>query len=221
MVSEWTMTQSACTLDISDDESKTATREERGKENIPPIELNPVVTTAPATAATTEVPTSRKDMMTDEPRTPLGDLNPSEYFAEGCDATSVVLVAEDPADPANPANPVPSHAAETGILINHTPSVDFNFNAEITTSAEEHDDKLMAKSELSDLLLSVSSTLPIEHHHGVEAGLFEKCNGGRDGENAGPANIEIWESGSAKDEAGETGDAEMGMGMCESIFAEL
>lgn len=76
------------TLDISDDESKTRELDERGKENIPPSELQYV-----QPIATAHRHVSRNDMMTDEPRTPLGDLNASDYYAEGCDANSMIIVA--------------------------------------------------------------------------------------------------------------------------------
>ena len=70
------------TLDISDDESKAAKELDlRGKENIPPDTLAPHM-----------IPLSRRDVMTDEPRTPLGDLDASEYYAEGCDANMYIIV---------------------------------------------------------------------------------------------------------------------------------
>lgn len=203
----WTMAEQAGTLEISDDEGKTPTKDDNEKENVPPSELSPAARTAPTTAIATQAATSRRDMMTDEPRNPLGDLNPSDYYAEGCDATSVVLVAEDAAELEKPAA---SSVAED--LKGHTPSTDFNFNAELPAT-EEPQDKLMTKSELRSLLLGAASTLPSEPHD-IEAGLFDKCNEANDVENAEPADIEIWESGSAKDEGGE-------MEMGDSIFEEL
>ena len=82
------MEHSTCTLDISDDESRTNGKEDKGKENIPPFDHGPA-TVAPIT---TSVPASRKNLMTDEPRTPLGDLDASEFYAEGCDVNSYVLI---------------------------------------------------------------------------------------------------------------------------------
>jgi hypothetical protein len=77
------------TLDISDDESKVRERDERGKENIPPSELGLVAPIADIRPAT------RKDMMTDEARTPLGDLDAREFYAPGCDENSFIIVSED------------------------------------------------------------------------------------------------------------------------------
>jgi hypothetical protein len=217
VINEWTMTQSACTLDISDDESKTATREERGKENIPPNELGTMALAAPITIAPIQPATSRKDMMPDEPRTPLGDLNPSEYYAEGCDATSVVLVAEEVTEPEKPV------AAE--VLEAQTLSVDFNFNAEPVAADTGIQHNLMQHSELNNLLSSVAPILPPApaDHHNIEvgSGLFDQHRDHSDDvendENVEPTyqDIEIWESGSAKDEAGETDSVDCG------IFAEL
>ena len=146
-------------------------------------------------------------MMTDEPRTPLGDLNPSDYYAEGFDAASVVLVAEDVAEP---ERLVASDVAET--LKSQTLLTGSGSNAE-PSSTEGEQDKLMTASELGNLLLNAAPTLPSEHHD-FEAGLFNKCNDGDDAGVPEPADIEIWESGSANEDAGD-------MEARESIFSEL
>ena len=73
------------TLDISDDEGRRAEKDDRGKENIPPMDY-PSLSVGPTR------PLSRKDMMTDEPRTPLGDLDAAGFYAEGCDASSFIIV---------------------------------------------------------------------------------------------------------------------------------
>ncbi|MCJ1245614.1 hypothetical protein MMC30_002818 [Trapelia coarctata] len=77
------------TLDISDDESRLAAKDNRGKENIPPADFSSMANVQTVGA---NRPVSRKDMMTDEPRTPLGDLDSSEFYAEGCDASSYIIV---------------------------------------------------------------------------------------------------------------------------------
>ena len=77
------------TLDISDDESRVIAKDDRGKENIPPNEHHILPAISPAVLTG---PVSRKDMMTDEPRTPLGDLDAAEFYAEGCDSASYVIV---------------------------------------------------------------------------------------------------------------------------------
>jgi len=73
------------TLDISsDDESRAAAKDDRGKENIPPVD-GLVYSSAAVT-------TLRADMMTDEPRSPLGTLDAKDFYAEGCDASSYIIV---------------------------------------------------------------------------------------------------------------------------------
>ena len=90
------MQHSTQTLDISDDEERKAAKDDRGKENIPPAD-NMSLSMAPIT--TTNRPVHRSDMMTDEPRTPLGDLEASDFYAAGCDASSFVIIpAEKNAD---------------------------------------------------------------------------------------------------------------------------
>lgn len=81
------MEHKACTLDLSsDDESRVKARDDRGKENIPPVDgLNAPVRVVNATRA-------YADAMTEEVRSPLADLNASDYYAAGCDATSHFIV---------------------------------------------------------------------------------------------------------------------------------
>ena len=78
---------STCTLDISDDESRSAAKEDRGKENVPPMDSTAAAITIPVS-----MPASRKNLMTDEPRTPLGDLEATEFYAEGCDVNSYIII---------------------------------------------------------------------------------------------------------------------------------
>lgn len=81
------MEHKACTLDLSsDDESRVKARDDRGKENIPPVDgLNAPVRVATATRA-------YADLMTDEVRSPLADLNAASYYAAGCDTNSYFIV---------------------------------------------------------------------------------------------------------------------------------
>ncbi len=72
-------------LDISsDDESRAAAKDDRSKENVPPVD-GPVY----SSAAVTTLPA---DMMIDEPRSPLGTLDAKDIYAEGCDASSYIIV---------------------------------------------------------------------------------------------------------------------------------
>ncbi|MDI1485833.1 MAG: hypothetical protein OHK93_004022 [Ramalina farinacea] len=85
------MEHGACVLDISDDESGSPSKGDRdNKENIPPTGYT--VGTMP--------PVSRRDMMTDDVRAPLSSLDAKDFYADGCDATSVIFVPADDTDPA-------------------------------------------------------------------------------------------------------------------------
>ena len=83
------MEHSTGTLDISDDESSSLKGDKDNKENIPPVD-GPA-----AVASATQVSATRRDMMTDEIREPLGDLDAKDFYAEGCDASSCIVVAAE------------------------------------------------------------------------------------------------------------------------------
>ena len=104
------MEHSTCTLDISDDEAGSPFKGDKdNKENIPPID-------GPAAVLdiATQVTATRRDMMTDEPRKPLGDLVAQDFYAAGCDATSVILIhTEDADDNMNEKSPIVCNIAES------------------------------------------------------------------------------------------------------------
>lgn len=102
------MEHSTCTLDISDDESRAAAKQDKdNKENIPPVD-------GPAAVGfSTQLTSTRRDMMTDEPRNPLGDLDAKDFYAEGCDASSFIIVgAEDAVDGVDEKNTAVSNLPE-------------------------------------------------------------------------------------------------------------
>ena len=99
------MQHSTGVLDISDDESKQQETSSagRGKENVPPSELNLLLPTtrqqeSPAAAA-------RKSVMMEESRAPLGELNAADYYGDDCHAFSYAVVHDDDEDAENA--PVP------------------------------------------------------------------------------------------------------------------
>jgi hypothetical protein len=92
---------STCTLDISSDEEseRRASRdraEGRDKENIPPADdisqTSARFNTARAAAADFD------DMVVEKQRGPLAEMNVADYYAEGCDEASVVIVPGDEDD---------------------------------------------------------------------------------------------------------------------------
>ncbi|PBP20171.1 hypothetical protein BUE80_DR009028 [Diplocarpon rosae] len=102
------MEHGACTLDISSDEESAAReRESCGKENVPPgddVSQTRLAHSTPTASGhlkeASETKRSRKGRAQDEnsielDRAPLGDLAAEDFYAEGCDRSAVVIVAED------------------------------------------------------------------------------------------------------------------------------
>ncbi|KAJ5586721.1 uncharacterized protein N7459_002486 [Penicillium hispanicum] len=92
------MQHSTGVLDISDDEGKASAADGRGKENVPPSELGidlPRSLQADSLAATAA---ARKASKMEEDRSPLGELNASDYYPEGCNAFSYAVVYDDEND---------------------------------------------------------------------------------------------------------------------------
>ncbi|CAM1507809.1 Fc.00g046570.m01.CDS01 [Cosmosporella sp. VM-42] len=162
---------STCTLDISSDEEseRKASREKaegRDKENIPPVD------DVSQTSARRSPRQNIDDMVVEKERVALGEMNTADYFAEGCDETSVIIIpADDDEQPEQPLQ-VPVVA----------PAKDFKFAPETkpldpTPEPQQDIDTLMAKSDEGS----------------TKAAVLEPIEG--TGES-----FELWESGSAKDE---------------------
>ena len=79
-----------CVLDISSDEEaeQKRTRDDTDKENVPPMDD---VSQTARRAARVGV----DDMVVEKERIALGEMNTADYFADGCDETSVILVPAD------------------------------------------------------------------------------------------------------------------------------
>ncbi|KAL4894798.1 hypothetical protein BDV59DRAFT_164306 [Aspergillus ambiguus] len=88
------MQHSTGVLDLSDDE-RPSHASPRGKENIPPAELDIVL--APAAPSASSPATTRKSPAKDDdvPRSPLGELSAVDYYPDGCHAFSYAVVYED------------------------------------------------------------------------------------------------------------------------------
>lgn len=165
------MGHSTCTLDLSDDESKSRIVNDRGKENVPPLDMAAVITAPPA---------SRRDAMTDEPRTPLGDLAAEDFYAEGCDANSHVTIAGEDAPLDKPVtSSIDNILAGSSKLCN-----------EFTVEAPSSSSTLLRKAELDALIYGIE---PPKHEP-------EACNALDDNEDAA-TDIEIWESGSTQEDS--------------------
>jgi hypothetical protein len=194
-MNEWTMTQSATGLDISDDESKLshkkASSSDRGKENIDPNEMStPPMTRAMAAAAARAEEQEGNLKAKEEPRTPLEELNPAEFYAEGLDATSVVLVHDD-------------EEAETDVEDEAQASHhDFTFQAPPPVPASLSTSEAVAELEGPSLAQVLSSATPNFYSDKAEA----PCEPLATSDNQiladadGDVDFGIWESESAKDE---------------------
>ncbi|CVL00572.1 uncharacterized protein FMAN_09969 [Fusarium mangiferae] len=81
---------STCVLDISSDEESQRKlnrdrAEGRDKENVPP----------PDDVSQTRRAPKADDMIVEKERVALGEMNTADFYAEGCDETSVIFVPED------------------------------------------------------------------------------------------------------------------------------
>lgn len=197
-MNEWTMTQSAIILDISDDESKAKEKSDKGKENIDPNELSSAPLTRSSVTATV-ARASRKEAMLDEPRTPLGDLNASEFYGEGLDATSVVLVHDEPE-----VQPEIEQKPELKPELRSEPSstsADFTFEASEKLPAD-----VVAPNNDIHALLAASAPVwdtlmpePVQEGGPQPVNVVEADNAFPQSDADAP--IDIWESESAKDES--------------------
>lgn len=97
------MEHSTCTLDISSDEESAARmRDERGKENVPPPDdVSQTRTLISESSSSSADPKARSrasrrreldDTAIDVDRCPLGDLAAEDFYADGCDEKSVVII---------------------------------------------------------------------------------------------------------------------------------
>jgi hypothetical protein len=90
--------------------------------------------------------------MTDEPRTPLGDLDASEFYAEGCDANSFIIIDKDDNEKAKEAAPY--------VIVEKT-GTPTPLPAE-TTNNQEIWRELLAQVEKKQDFASTSSEPPVD-----------------------------------------------------------
>lgn len=153
------MEHSTCTLDISSDEESARGKDERGKENVPP--LDDVSQTRHSMMNQTEgiggglsmgelkakARAERRKREVDEgaieiDRSALGELAAEDFYAEGCDGTSVVLVPVD-AESTDVESPDVEETQEENI-----PESTFDFEVQVKGKGKEIDiDALMRKDD--------------------------------------------------------------------------
>jgi hypothetical protein len=166
---------STCVLDISSDEESElkARRESReDKENIPPVD--DVSQTSGRRAAR---PAPRADdMVVEKERVALGALNTADFYAEGCDESSVIIVPADEEAETDTEEQVPARAPKS-----------FVFSPEITKNAPSLEAPIPIEESIDALM-----TKPSEPGSS-KAAVLQPIDG--TGES-----FELWESGSAKDD---------------------
>lgn len=167
---------STCVLDISSDEesAQRARRENKeDKENVPPMD--------DVSQTSRRVRASREDeMVIEKERVALGEMRADEFYAEGCDETSVVLV------PADEEEEQPKENEQR----KKQPEVDFNFTPELKAlppvTSEEEAELESPKENDFDVLMGRGDD-------NSKASVLQPMDG--TGES-----FELWESGSSKDE---------------------
>jgi hypothetical protein len=199
------MEHSTCTLDISsDEETEARRRDERGKENVPPLDdISQTSTRLSSGSMSTDdfmeakarARSSRRRKEVEEgaieiDRSPLGDLAAEEFYAEGCSASSVVLVADDeceaevePEAEQIPYEPQAESMAEVEVESHfQAPACEFDFSL-------DQDPKGKGKA-VEELMMKSDTEVP------AQAALFEPLE-------KSDTDFEVWESASAK---GDTDD---------------
>ncbi|KAF4596005.1 thymidylate kinase [Ophiocordyceps camponoti-floridani] len=110
-----------CILDLSsEEENARKAAEDLDKENVPPVDhvSQTSVAAGPRRAA--------DDMVVDKERVALGEMNAADYFPEGCDETSVVMIPGDEVD----AEEESSMAAKLGLAARMAEAADAISNVE-------------------------------------------------------------------------------------------
>ncbi|OAQ75924.1 thymidylate kinase [Purpureocillium lilacinum] len=174
---------STCVLDISSDEEseRKASRERdegRDKENVPPPD--DVSQTRSAGAGTRQAtrPLCADDMVVEKERVALGEMNAVDFYADGCDESSVVLVHEDEEQ--------------------EPPSQNFAFAPELKALSADADaatDETEAETDFveGDAVTEVAALMDATTKGSSKAAVLQPMDG--TGES-----FELWESGSAKDD---------------------
>ncbi|KIH92364.1 hypothetical protein SPBR_02813 [Sporothrix brasiliensis 5110] len=187
---------STCVLDISsDEESELKARRERAegrdKENIPPP--NDVSQTSAARAEATSATANTDEMSVDKARNPLSQLNAADYYADGCDEASVVLVASD--EPEGEEQQQQQQLAQSiDAVAAATTTAAVEASAETVSEVVEAATAKATESEAVVLeeTTNVEDIMTNRENPACEAALLEPIDG--TGES-----FQLWESGSQKD----------------------
>ncbi|RYO73753.1 hypothetical protein DL762_010383 [Monosporascus cannonballus] len=171
---------STCVLDISSDEETESRRQREraeGKENVPPAD--DISQTSRPRAARLAAAAGPDDMIVEKERSPLGEMDVKEYYSEGCDETSIFIVPGDEDEAPQQQQLQQIANGELGSASELT----------LVPEAASPDDPVVEGSTKTAEELMQESAEPAPC-----AVVLEPMEG--TGES-----FEVWESGSAKDEA--------------------
>ena len=178
------MEHSTCTLDISSDEESAARmKDERGKENVPPVDDISQTRTSLSTGDVAIAESSMADLKArarastrrrrevedgacDVDRAPLGEMAAEDFYAEGCDGSSVFII------------PTEAEAGDAEEEVKAVPTT-FDFIAEVKGKGNEINTDIDALMRKDDFEVA------------PKAALLEPIEKAEEG-------FEVWESGSAK-----------------------
>ncbi|ESZ96244.1 hypothetical protein SBOR_3402 [Sclerotinia borealis F-4128] len=205
------MEHSTCTLDISsDEESLSRMRDDRGKENVPPLDdISQTRTSLTAFASSSNsasVSMSNRDEMKiremkmrikmqqrkrremedgviDVDRSPLGEMKKEDFYAEGCDEKSVFVILPDP-EPEYEAEPLAEVEADPSELEQEEEQTS---EPQISLPLPEPEPVSMASTPGKGKGKEIDIGLLMQKE---DIELIEKPE----------ADFVVWESGSAKDE---------------------
>jgi len=202
------MEHSTCTLDISsDEESALRSRDERGKENVPPpddiSQTRTVLSAEPSDVAARDIVdvkarirASRKkhEDAIELDRSPLGDLAAEDFYAEGCDSSSIFVVVDDEVEGDAEAEP----AVESETVVEAEQVVveqDVLVKEPLVVEQEIEVPAFDIKGKGRELDAEVEALMTKDEDVvGPTAALLEPIEKAEE-------DFELWESGSAKDES--------------------
>ncbi|KAK7745652.1 hypothetical protein SLS62_009693 [Diatrype stigma] len=183
---------STCVLDISSDEETESRRQREraeGKENVPPVDD---ISQTTRTRAARQAAADADAMVFEKERRPLGEMDVREYYSEGCDESSVIIVPgdedEEPQDQQQRQQPSSNESKP---------------EPEVTPELKAAPIKAAPNSGLDKEAKSVEDIMQKTDDPAPCAAVLEPVEG--TGES-----FEVWESASAKDEA----EAEVAVATC-------
>ncbi|KAI1745916.1 hypothetical protein F4680DRAFT_442188 [Xylaria scruposa] len=173
-------------LDLMSEEQKRKKLQEEyeeGKENHPP--LDDVSQTSQPPSRAVRGASNTDEMVLEKERNPLGEMDPKDYYSEGCDENSIIMVPGDE-DEETPVQNDHDHRLASEVEFS-VPAVGEYAEADVIAEPE-------FPEEEEEKCASVEELMQKTDHAAPGAAVLEPLEG--TGES-----FEVWESSSAKDEA--------------------